>query len=161
MKLLDLCRDKLRLLRYALSTEKTYLAWIEQYIHFSKTPQGFRHPRDLGATEVTAFLTYLAVERHVSASTQNQALGALLFLYQKVLEKDIGRLDAVRAKRSRFVPQVMSRDEIRQVLAAIDKLPSEELLGHADVRTTMIYTHVSAQGAAASRSPLDSLAANG
>jgi len=129
MKLLDQVRDKLCFLRYALRTERSYLAWIERYIRFSKTPQGFRHPRDLGAPEVTAFLTYLATQRNVSASTQNQALAALLFLYQKVLEQDIGKLDAIRARRSRFVPQVLSRDEIRQLLAAIDRLHTEEPYG--------------------------------
>lgn len=129
MKLLDQVREKLRLLHYALRTERSYLGWIERYIRFCKTPEGFRHPRDLGAAEVEAFLSHLAGQRDVSASTQNQALGALLFLYRKVLEKDIGRLDALRARRSRFVPQVLSRDELRQLFAAIDKLPTEEPYG--------------------------------
>ena len=72
MKLLDECREKLRLFRYALRTERSYLGWIERYIRFCKTPDGFRHPRDLGAAEVTAFLTHLAGQRDVSASTQKR-----------------------------------------------------------------------------------------
>ena len=67
MKLLDQCRQKLRVLGYALRTERNYLGWIERTIRFCKTPQGFRHPRDLGAGEVSAFLSHLAAERHVSA----------------------------------------------------------------------------------------------
>lgn len=80
----------------------------------------------MGAGEVEQFLTHLAVEGNVSASTQNQALGALLFLYPKVLEIELGRLDAVRAKRPERVPMVLSRGEVRQLLAAIDALPSTE-----------------------------------
>ncbi len=129
MKLLDQCRQKLRVLHYALSTEQTYLAWIERYIRFCKTPQGFRHPRDLGAPDVERFLSHLASDRRVSASTQNQALGALLFLYQKLLAKDIGPLDAVRARRSRYIPTVLSRDEVRRLFAAIDDLPTDEPYG--------------------------------
>ncbi|MBY0232876.1 MAG: phage integrase N-terminal SAM-like domain-containing protein [Gemmataceae bacterium] len=83
MKLLDQCRHKLRLLHYALRTERSYLGWIERYVRFCRTPDGFRHPRDLGAKEVTPFLTHLATEGNVSASTQNQALGALLFLCRR------------------------------------------------------------------------------
>lgn len=97
MKLIDQCRDKLRVLRYALRTERCYLARIERFIRFCWTPDaGFRHPREWGAAEVTAFLTHLAARRNVSASTQNQALAALLFLYSKVLARDSGRLGQVR-----------------------------------------------------------------
>ena len=79
MALLEDARQVMRVQRLSLSTEKTYLAWIDQYIRFCKTPAGWRHPKDLGAPEVEAFLTHLAVKRRVSASTQNQALSAILY----------------------------------------------------------------------------------
>jgi hypothetical protein len=89
--------------------------WISRYIVF----HGKRHPRDLGAGEVTAFLTWLAVDRHVSASTQNQAFSALLFLYERVLRQDLGVVEhAAQAKRPHRVP-VVSVDEVRRVLAAL------------------------------------------
>jgi integron integrase len=129
MKLLDQVREALRVKRYALRTEECYVRWVEQFVRFHKGPDGFRHPRDLGAPEVEQFLTHLAVQRHVSASTQNQALGALLFLYRDVLHVDLGPLDAVRARRSRRLPVVLSRDEVRQLLAAIDALGTDEPYG--------------------------------
>jgi integrase len=95
------------------------------FIHFHQTAEGFRHPATLGAPEVEQFLTHLAVQRHVSASTQNQALGALLFLYRDVLHLDLGSLDA----RSRRLPVVLSRDEVRPLLAALDALPTSEPYG--------------------------------
>lgn len=107
MKLLEQVRQALRVKHYAYRTEQCYLRWIEQYIRFHKTDEGFRHPALLGGAEVEAFLTRLAVGRHVSASTQNQALGALLFLYQHVLDMERGWLDAVRAWRSRRLPVVL------------------------------------------------------
>lgn len=116
-KLLDQARDALRLRQYSYETEKAYLGWIRRYVlHFDK-----RHPVDMGKQEVTAFLTHLAVRRRVSASTQNQALSALLFLYGNVLDVDLPWLDeVVRAKRPVRVPVVMTRDEVRQVLAMLD-----------------------------------------
>jgi hypothetical protein len=75
--------------------------WAERFIRFCKGPEGFRHPRTPGAAEVEQFLTHLAAERHVSPSTQNQALAALLFLYRDVLHLDLGLSDAARARRSR------------------------------------------------------------
>jgi site-specific recombinase XerD len=108
MKLLDQVRQVLRVKRFALRTEQCYVRWIEQFIRFHKTAEGFRHPATLGAAEVEQFLTHLAIERHVSASTQNQALGALLFLYRDVLRLQLTGLDAVRARRSRRLPVVFS-----------------------------------------------------
>ena len=107
MKLLEQVRQALRVKRYAYRTERCYLRWIEQYVRFHKTDQGFQHPALLGAAEVEGFLTHLAVERHVSASTQNQALAALLFLYHDVLRLELTELDAVRAHRSRRLPSPM------------------------------------------------------
>lgn len=129
MKLLEQVRRTLRVKRYAYRTELCYLRWIEQYIRFHKTDEGFQHPALLGAAEVERFLTHLAVERHVSASTQNQALGALLFLYRNVLGLELTELDAVRARRSRRLPVVLSREEVGLLLEAIDRLPTEEPYG--------------------------------
>ena len=78
-------------------TERCYVRWIEQYIRFHKTAEGFRHPNTMGAPEVERFLTFLAVQRRVSASTQNQAFSALLFLYRDVLHLNLGDVDALRA----------------------------------------------------------------
>lgn len=129
MKLLEQVRQTLRVKHYAYRTEVCYLRWIEQFIRFHKTGEGFRHPALLGAAEVEGFLTHLAVERHVSASTQNQALGALLFLYRDVLRLQLAGLDAVRARRTRRLPVVLSREEAARVLDAIDRLPTEEPYG--------------------------------
>lgn len=129
MKLLEQVRQALRVKHYSYRTERCYLRWIEQYIRFHKTEQGFQHPALLGAAEVERFLTHLAVQRHVSASTQNQALAALLFLYGDVLHLQLTELDAVRARRSRRLPVVLSREEVALVLDAIDRLPTEEPYG--------------------------------
>ena len=136
MPLLDDARHVMRVQRLSLSTERTYLAWIEQFIRFSKTPAGWRHPKDLGAPEVEAFLTHLAVGRRVSASTQNQALSAILYLYRHVLKIELGSLDAVRARRSRHVPVVLSRGEVAELFAAIDRLDTREPYG---IMTRLMY----------------------
>jgi integron integrase len=115
-RLLDQARQLLRVRRYALRTEECYVQWITRYLRF----HGKRHPRDLGAAEVEQFLTHLAVEGKVSASTQNQALNAVLFLYGQVLDIDLGRLDAVRAWRPKRLPVVLSPHEVAAVLAHID-----------------------------------------
>jgi integrase len=116
-KLLDRVRDMLRVKHYSIRTEKSYLSWIRRFILFHDK----RHPNDMGAREIEAFLTHLAVEKNVAASTQNQALCALLFLYNEVLEKDLNPdvIDAVRAKKPKRLPVVMTRDEARSVLAAL------------------------------------------
>lgn len=112
-KLLDQLRDKVRLKHYSLSTERQYLHWAKRFILF----HGKRHPRDLGPQEVESFLTHLAVDGHVSASTQNQALSALLFLYREVLEQDLPWLqDVVRAKRPARLPVVLTQTEVAAVL---------------------------------------------
>ena len=115
-RLLDQVRDALRVRHYSIRTEETYIQWIKRYIFFhNKT-----HPRDLGETEISAFLTHLAVTKNVSASTQNQALPALLFLYQQVLGIKLDWLDnVVRARRPKNLPVVLSRDEIQRVLKLI------------------------------------------
>ena len=112
-KLLDVVRDRLRAHHYTVRTEKAYLQWIRRYIRF----HAGQHPRDLRSAEVERFLTHLAVERRVAAATQNQALAAILFLYKKVYDVEIGWVDGVvRAKTSEHVPVVLSREEVARLL---------------------------------------------
>ena len=112
-KLLDLVREKLRLLHYSIRTEDQYVQWIKRFILF----HGKRHPREMGGGEVTAFLTDLAVRGKVAASTQNQALSALLFLYREVLAVDLPWMDeVVRAKRPARLPVVLTQNEVAAVL---------------------------------------------
>lgn len=115
-RLLDQVRQVLRVKHYALRTEDCYVQWITRFIHFHRK----RHPREMGAAEVEQFLTDLAVNGRVSASTQNQALHALLFLYTHVLEIPLGRLDAVRARRNKRLPVVLSPTEVQEVLSRIE-----------------------------------------
>lgn len=113
-RLLDRVRERVRTRHLSYRTEQTYLAWILRFIRF----HGLRHPKDMGAAEVEAFLTHLAVDRNVSASTQNQALNALLFLYREVLGQPFGQLDSVtRAQRPKRIPVVLSVGEVARVLA--------------------------------------------
>jgi integron integrase len=113
-KLLDQVRDVIRLKHYSIRTEQTYIDWIKRYILF----HGKRHPSEMGEDEVTAFLTFLAREGNVAASTQNQALSALLFLYKEVLKQEIGWLDSVeRAKKPARLPVVLSTDEVHKIFA--------------------------------------------
>lgn len=118
-KLLDQVRDAIRLKHYSYRTEQTYVGWIRRYILFHDK----RHPKDMGNEDVEAFLTHLAVDGNVSASTQNQALSALLFLYRHVLHQELGQLDAVRAKRSRYLPTVLTKGETRSVLQHVSGAP--------------------------------------
>ncbi len=112
-KLLDQVRDRIRVKHYSIRTETQYVQWIKRFILFN----GKRHPIEMGAAEVEAFLSHLAVEGKVSASTQNQALSALLFLYKEVLAVDLPWLDnVVRAKRPQRLPCVLTRTEVRGVL---------------------------------------------
>ena len=112
-KLLDQVRDKIRLKHYSYRTEQTYVYWIRRYILFHQK----RHPAEMSGAELEAFLTHLAVVGKVSASTQNQALNAVVFLYRQVLKQDLGvDINAVRAKRSRHLPTVLTPDEVNSVL---------------------------------------------
>jgi integron integrase len=119
-RLLDRVRDTMRARHYSRRTQETYVAWIRRYILF----HGKRHPAEMEALEVTRFLTSLAVEGRVAASTQNQALSALLFLYRSVLGVELPWLDdIVRAKRPTRLPIVLTRDEVRAVLEQLDGAP--------------------------------------
>lgn len=116
VKLLDQVRGKIRLKHYSIRTEQAYVDWIKRFVlHFGK-----RHPRDLGAAEVEQFLTYLAVNGNVSASTQNQAKSALLFLYKVVLEQELPWLDNVeQSKVPKRLPVVLNRDEVQAILSRL------------------------------------------
>jgi integron integrase len=118
-KLLDQVRQALRLRHYSIRTEEAYVNWITRYILFHDK----RHPAEMGVPEVQAFLTHLALEQHVAASTQNQALSALLFLYRHVLEPELDtRIDAVRARKPARLPHVLHRDEVKALLADLTGL---------------------------------------
>jgi integron integrase len=115
-RLLDLVRERIRLKHYSYRTELQYLGWIRRYIRF----HGCRHPATLGGPEIEAYLSHLASERNVAASTQAQALSALLFLYRQVLDIDLPWLDnIVRATRPKKLPVVLTPDEARAVIAQL------------------------------------------
>jgi site-specific recombinase XerD len=115
-RLLDLVRHAVRRKHASIRTEESSVGWIKRCIVFHNK----RHPNELGVAEVEAYLTYLAVEGQVAASTQNQALAALLFLYIHVLNQPLeGVLDAVRALQPQRLPTVLNRDEVRRLLEAL------------------------------------------
>ena len=116
-KLLDQVRDLIRLKHYSIRTEQAYLGWIKRFILFHHK----RHPKEMGKTEIEAFLTHLAVQGNVAASTQNQAMNAILFLYRHVLKQDLGWLeDVTRAKQPARLPVVLTVPEVQAVLARLD-----------------------------------------
>jgi integron integrase len=116
-RLFEEVRRRLRLKHYSLATERAYLQWIRRFILANDR----RHPREMGGVDVERFLSALATERNVAASTQNQALSALLFLYREVLGMDLPWMEnVVRAKRPRRAPTVLSQEEVRRLLAAMD-----------------------------------------
>jgi len=129
LRLLDRVRWHLRVKRYSIRTEKTYVDWIKRYILFHAK----RHPAEMGEQEIAAFLSHLAVNRRVAAATQNQALSALLFLYQHVLERKLDFVDGVeRAKRPAKLPVVFTRSEARAVIGQLEgdfRLMAELLYG--------------------------------
>lgn len=132
-KLLDQMRDAIRRKHFAYSTEEAYVQWARRYILFHNK----RHPREMAENEIRAFLTHLAVERSVAASTQNQALNALVFLYEHVLQHPLGDFsNAERAKRPARLPCVLTQDEVRQILAGMAGVPRllAELLYGAGLR---------------------------
>ena len=114
-KLLDQVCDAIRLKHYSYRTEQSYVGWIKPYIYFHDV----RHPSEMGAPEVEAFLTHLAVKENVAASSQNQALSALLFLYREVLHQDLGPVDALRAKRPKRLPTVLTREETLRLIGCL------------------------------------------
>jgi len=127
-RLLDRMSEALRTRHYSPRTEQVYVLWVKRYIRFHR----MRHPKEMGESEVNEFLTHLAVGEKVSASTQNQALAALLFLYRHVLGIDMGDLGTVvRARKSHHVPIVMTRAETRAVLA--------QMSGETKLMASLLY----------------------
>jgi integron integrase len=127
-KLLDQARDRLRTMHYSYRTENTYLDWMRRYILYHHK----RHPREMGATEIQAFLTYLAADRSVAASTQNQALSAILFLYREVLHQEIEPVLLSSTKRPERLPTVLTHTEVLQILdhlEGIHRLMAQLLYG--------------------------------
>jgi len=116
-KLLDQLRYALRSRHYSGRTEETYCLWVKRFVFYHK----LRHPADMGEKEINTFLSHLAIEEKVSASTQNQALSAVLFLYRHVLNRGIGDLgEVIRARKPKRLPIVMTRDEVKTVLNHLD-----------------------------------------
>ena len=117
IRLLDQVRERIRYLHYSLSTEKVYLYWVKFFIRWHGRDGRMKHPRDMGPREVEEFLTMLATERKVSASTHNQALSAILFLYREVLDIKLPWMDDInRPANKRRIPSVRTRDEVAGLL---------------------------------------------
>ena len=132
-RLLDRLRDALRSRRYSRRTEQTYCHWVKRFVFFHKV----RHPAEMGEPEINAFLTHLAVKDKVSASTQNQALSALLVLYRHVIGRDVGELgEVIRARKPTRLPVVMTREEVKTVLGQLtgDKRLMASLMYGAGLR---------------------------
>jgi integron integrase len=117
-KLLDIYKDALRVRHYSYRTEETYISWVRQFILYHKK----RHPREMGETEINAFITYLVNERNVAASTQNQAISSILFLYRHVLDIQLDEtaLIPIRPTKPKRVPTVLSKDEAGKLIAKMD-----------------------------------------
>ena len=141
-RLLDQVRDAIRTKHYSYRTEQTYVERIRRFILFCNK----RHPKDMGAPEVQAYLTYLATERNVAASTQNQALSAIMFLYKYVLQKDISLpSDLVRAARPNRLPTVLSHEEAMSVIgkmSGVTQLMVKLLYGSGLRRSTLMFFSV-------------------
>lgn len=123
-KLLDQARDRLRAMHYSYRTEETYIDWMRRYILFHQK----RHPAQMDAPEIQAFLVHLASERKVAASTQNQALSAILFLYREVLHKEVEPILISSAKRPERLPTVLTREETLQVIDGLNGI--HKLMGN-------------------------------
>ena len=138
-------RDVMRLKHLSYRTEEAYLSWVKRFILFRDK----RHPKDMGAPEIRAFLSHLAVHDQVAASTQNSALRALLFLYRHVLRQPFPDLEDIeRAKRPRRLPTVLTREEVQAVLAQLSSMPSlmARLLYGSGLRLKVVHEEDLAAG---------------
>ena len=127
-KLLDQVREALQVRHYSPRTETSYIGWIKRFIFFHNV----RHPGEMAEPEINAFLSHLALKKKISASTQNQALSALLFLYRHVLGREVGNLgDVVRARKPRRLPVVMTREDVKAIL--------NTLTGNKKIMATLMY----------------------
>lgn len=127
-KLLDRVRIAIRLKNYSIRTERAYVSWIERFIRF----HNLRHPQEMGVPQIEAFLAHLAVEGNVAASTQNQALSALLFLYKQVLQQELpAKINVLWAKRPERLPMVLTRAEVRQII--------DQLVGIHHLMAMLLY----------------------
>lgn len=114
-KFLDSIREKIRLKHYSYKTEKAYVDWAERYIRF----HGIRHPAEMGRDEVAQFISHLAIEKNVSAATQDQALHALLFMYEHVVGTKLEHVEFLRSKKSKHIPEVLTKDEVKLILGRL------------------------------------------
>lgn len=113
-KLLEQLHDVIRMKHYSIKTEKAYVYWIRRFILFHNK----RHPKEMGENEISAFLSFLAVRENVAASTQNQALNAIVFLYKQVLKVEVKNIESiVWAKKPARLPVVLTKDEVKKILA--------------------------------------------
>lgn len=138
VRLIDQVRETLRFYHYSYSTEKSYVQWILRYIRFNDR----RHPKDMGKSEIERFLSHLAINRNVSAATQNQALNAILFLYKSVLKSPIdAEIRARRANKPKQLPVVLSRQEIQTLLQNLSGTPllMVKLMYSAGLRVTELH----------------------
>lgn len=142
MKLLDQINERCRVKKYSPNTAKTYRKWAADFLRWVKRERGeWVHPLQLGTSDVEAFLTHLATRQRVAASTQNQALSALLFLFREVVGLEVGDLNAMRAKRSTFIPTVLDQSEVRELLSYLhgtDRLACELMYG-AGLRVSEVF----------------------
>lgn len=121
-KLLDQLREVIRVKHYSLRTEEAYVQWVRRFLKFHRNQAGaWKHPREMGAAEVVAFLNHLANVESVAAATQNQALNAISFLYAQVVRIELGDLgEFLAASRRRRVPVVLGKEEVQKLLASLD-----------------------------------------
>lgn len=142
MKLMEEVTERLRVKHYAFRTEQAYRQWTVRYLRFLRESDPQRqwvHPRDAGAKGAQAFLSHLATRHRVSASTQNQALNGLVFLYKHVLKIELERFEATRAKRSERLPNVLSRGEVQRVLAMMDTMGRGEASAGYALMARLMY----------------------
>jgi len=125
-------RGVIRLKQYSRQTEETYVQWYRRFVRFQAQVHGqMRHPKDMGTEEITAFLTNLAVNKSLAASSQNQALNALIFLYKEVLKMELEGINATRAKQPKRLPVVLTQDEVKTLLAGVK--------GNAGLAVKLLY----------------------